>query len=159
MPPNLIEHNIRPRGLKHSFKLPKLGPYFFILAISLFISAYWYPQDIFVQSGLGFLCLILALYLRLEGKIEKLDIKQKSRERRPHRIILIRHGESEGNIDPALYGSIPDNLIRLSEAGIQQAKQAGIKLKEIVGNESMRFFYSPYKRSEEVIRIVMADLE
>lgn len=80
----------------------------------------------------------------------RVNEKKISHLRRPKRIVLIRHGESEGNVDQTVYGKIPDNLIHLSELGIKQAKETGKKLKELIGNETVQFFYSPYKRSEEV---------
>ncbi|KAF4320027.1 hypothetical protein BBO99_00004212, partial [Phytophthora kernoviae] len=55
----------------------------------------------------------------------------------PKRLILVRHGESEGNIDPLLYGRVPDNAMHLTELGYEQAVAAGVSLKKIVGNETM----------------------
>ncbi|CAI7858268.1 unnamed protein product [Closterium sp. NIES-54] len=34
---------------------------------------------------------------------------------RPHRIILVRHGQSEGNVDEAAYTRIPDSKIALTK--------------------------------------------
>ncbi|RLN64790.1 hypothetical protein BBP00_00003235 [Phytophthora kernoviae] len=67
----------------------------------------------------------------------------------PKRLILVRHGESEGNIDPLLYGRVPDNAMHLTELGYEQAVAAGVSLKKIVGNETMRFIVSPYVRTIE----------
>ena len=50
-------------------------------------------------------------------------------QRRPKRIIVIRHGESMGNLDASLYCKVPDNQIPLSANGIAQAEEAGRKLK------------------------------
>jgi len=60
---------------------------------------------------------------------------------------LIRHGQSEANINPSIYDSIPDNKIKLSDLGLKQAKEVGEKLKKIVKNESMSFFVSPLMRT------------
>ncbi|EFC44725.1 predicted protein, partial [Naegleria gruberi] len=65
----------------------------------------------------------------------------------PKRIFLIRHGESEGNINSHIYSIKPDNKIELTAKGIQQADEAGKKLKEIIGDESVIFIVSPYRRS------------
>ena len=43
----------------------------------------------------------------------------------PSSIYIIRHGQSLGNVDKNLYGSVPDNQIELSEKGIQQAQILG----------------------------------
>ncbi|KAE9317429.1 hypothetical protein PF008_g18744 [Phytophthora fragariae] len=67
----------------------------------------------------------------------------------PKRMILVRHGESEGNIDPLLYGRVPDNAMHLTELGYEQAVAAGESIKKIVGNETMRFIVSPYVRTIE----------
>lgn len=80
---------------------------------------------------------------------------QNRRERRllPKRIILVRHGESEGNIDETLYCRVPDPLIPLTERGYEQAKTAGATMKTILeedGDAYKLFFYiSPYKRSKQ----------
>jgi broad specificity phosphatase PhoE len=67
----------------------------------------------------------------------------------PKRIILIRHGESEGNIDPLLYCHVPDNAMHLTELGYEQAIAAGKSIKKIISNESIRFIVSPYIRTIE----------
>jgi broad specificity phosphatase PhoE len=47
---------------------------------------------------------------------------------KPLFIYLIRHGESEGNIDSVLYEHIPDWKINLTEKGKQQAIEVGKRL-------------------------------
>lgn len=73
---------------------------------------------------------------------------------KPKRIFLIRHGESEGNIDPNVYAVKPDNKIELTELGMQQADEAGKKLKQIIGDETVCFFISPYKRSVQTFEMI-----
>jgi hypothetical protein len=51
--------------------------------------------------------------------------RAQSIQRRPHRIIIIRHGESMGNLDPTIYARIPDNQVPLSEIGMRQAEEVG----------------------------------
>ena len=71
----------------------------------------------------------------------------------PHRIILVRHGESEGNLDESVYRRTPDALISLTQLGKRQAVEAGEKLKEEVINgglaESIYVYLSPYLRSKQ----------
>lgn len=69
---------------------------------------------------------------------------------RPKRIILIRHGESEGNIDKTLYAKIPDNKIGLTQEGINQAKEAALKMVKLLEKDNkVKFFVSPYKRTKQ----------
>jgi broad specificity phosphatase PhoE len=68
---------------------------------------------------------------------------------KPKRIILIRHGESQGNVDDSIYNIKPDYTLELTESGKCQAKNAGKELKEIVGNESLFFYVSPLWRTRE----------
>mmetsp|Transcript_16670 Transcript_16670/g.22981 ORF Transcript_16670/g.22981 Transcript_16670/m.22981 type:complete len:428 (-) Transcript_16670:136-1419(-) len=90
----------------------------------------------------------------LEGmSLQKLN-RELMRERRvlPRRIILVRHGESEGNIDETKYSSVPDPRIKLTAKGKQQASKAGHRLREMFEKDpSYRvFFYlSPYRRSQQ----------
>ena len=73
---------------------------------------------------------------------------------RPRRIILLRHGESQGNIDKQCYQYIPDNLIQLTARGREQAAEAGRRLKALVGDESVLFYTSPFLRSQQTFRII-----
>ena len=47
---------------------------------------------------------------------------------KPNFIYLIRHGESEGNVDNSVYTHTPDWKINLTKKGEEQATEAGIKL-------------------------------
>jgi broad specificity phosphatase PhoE len=66
---------------------------------------------------------------------------------KPNRIILIRHGESEGNIDYNTYAVKPDFKLLLTGEGKKQAIEAGKKLKDIIENESAMFYVSPMWRT------------
>jgi broad specificity phosphatase PhoE len=68
---------------------------------------------------------------------------------KPNRIILIRHGESEGNIDKGQYLTIPDYALNLTSIGIEQARQAGKELKAIIGDENLYVYLSPYFRTRQ----------
>ncbi|GAB9475572.1 hypothetical protein Gpo141_00012661 [Globisporangium polare] len=70
----------------------------------------------------------------------------------PKRLILVRHGESEGNIDPLLYCRVPDNAMHLTELGYEQAVAAGKSIKKIIGDDSVRFIISPYVRTIETFQ-------
>lgn len=66
---------------------------------------------------------------------------------KPKRIILIRHGESQANVDKYLFGSVPDYTIELTNFGREQAREAGKRLKELVQDESLYFYVSPFWRA------------
>ena len=65
---------------------------------------------------------------------------------RPKRIILVRHGQSEGNVDPTIYNKTPDYKLNLSATGREEARDAGIKIKELIDDENMYVYRSPYYR-------------
>lgn len=64
-----------------------------------------------------------------------------------NRIILIRHGECHGNRDQEQFATVPDYTIELTDKGIEQAHEAGSRLKELVGDESVYFYISPFWRT------------
>ncbi|TMX00137.1 phosphoglycerate mutase-like protein AT74H [Solanum pennellii] len=76
----------------------------------------------------------------------------------PKRIILVRHGESEGNKDDAMYTITPDYRIPLTPKGIDQAKEAGSRIFDIVSdngsedNWKVYFYVSPYVRARSTLR-------
>ena len=67
----------------------------------------------------------------------------------PNRIILLRHGESEANVDPAVYARVPDWRIALTANGVEQAREAGRKIAGLIGGETFGVFSSPYVRTEQ----------
>ena len=79
---------------------------------------------------------------------------------KPHRIILVRHGECHANTDVSKFATEPDYTIELTENGIRQAYEAGLKLKELVGNETLYFYVSPFWRTrstfENIVRRTQA---
>ena len=66
-------------------------------------------------------------------------------------IFLIRHGESEGNVDRNVYRTKPDHAIELSELGKQQAIRAGKKLvKHVIPmDHHVSWWTSPYMRTRQ----------
>ena len=73
----------------------------------------------------------------------------------PKRIILVRHGESEGNLDGAAYTRTPDHQIPLTQEGLVQAQQAGERIRQIVSAMSrdwkVYFYVSPYGRTRSTL--------
>jgi broad specificity phosphatase PhoE len=78
---------------------------------------------------------------------------------RPKRIILIRHGESLGNVDESAYVATPDWKVPLTPNGRQQAFQAGKDLKSVVGNGQVFCYYSPYSRTKETMNELCQHLQ
>lgn len=74
-----------------------------------------------------------------------------SLEHRPRRIILVRHGESEGNLDDTIYERVPDHRIPLTPLGIEQARRTGEVIRGVLGGESVRAYASPYLRTRQTL--------
>jgi len=71
---------------------------------------------------------------------------------RPKRIVLIRHAESEGNVDETMYTRKPDHRIELTEKGKAQAREAGERLKSLLGpGETLYVYVSPYMRTMQTL--------
>lgn len=69
---------------------------------------------------------------------------------KPKRIILVRHGQSEGNVDRDIYLEKPDYSVHLTELGRRQAHDAGKALKTLIGDvERVKFYTSPFWRARE----------
>jgi len=71
----------------------------------------------------------------------------KQKTMKPKRIILIRHGESEGNVDRSIYADIPDYAVKLTEKGKEQARHAGSLLKNTIGDGKVFFYVSSFHRT------------
>ncbi|KAL3230011.1 hypothetical protein RNJ44_01374 [Nakaseomyces bracarensis] len=65
------------------------------------------------------------------------------RGNKPRLIILIRHGESESNLDKAVNEKIPNHLIPLTDLGWKEARNAAVALLKVLNLD---------KHSEEVIK-------
>ena len=77
------------------------------------------------------------------------------------RIILIRHGESLGNVDESAYVTTADWRIPLTEEGRKQARLAGQKLRNIFSQdaeEKVFFYASPYRRTQETLELAASQL-
>ncbi|KAJ4886155.1 Phosphoglycerate mutase-like protein AT74 [Raphanus sativus] len=76
----------------------------------------------------------------------------------PKRIILVRHGESEGNLDTSAYTTTPDHKIQLTESGLLQAREAGARLRSLLSSNPsspewrVYFYVSPYDRTRSTLR-------
>lgn len=85
------------------------------------------------------------------------------------RIFLVRHGESEGNVDRDVNRRVADHAIDLSPRGRGQAKGAGAFLANLYKRENpaypasgkfpFRCWVSPYKRTRETARLLLGEME
>jgi hypothetical protein len=69
----------------------------------------------------------------------------------PNKVVMLRHGQSMGNINEELYSTTPDNAMPLTKLGWEQARKQGKVLKEqvLTSEESVHFIVSPYVRTVE----------
>eukprot|EP00439_Symbiodinium_sp_Y106_P038722 s2464_g4.t1 len=71
---------------------------------------------------------------------------------RPERIVLLRHGQSEGNVDKMLYTSKGDSRLELTREGICQAKEAGSRLKQTaLKSRNIIVCTSPFERAMQTL--------
>ena len=68
---------------------------------------------------------------------------------RPQRIVLVRHGESQGNVDESIYERVPDHALKLTERGLAQALVAGTEIRAAVGDRPVQAYVSPYVRTRQ----------
>ncbi|TYH34553.1 hypothetical protein ES332_D13G135200v1 [Gossypium tomentosum] len=94
--------------------------------------------------------------------MKNVEAKQKEKVQNlkmlPKHIILVRHGESEGNKDTSAYSTIPDHKISLTEHGRAQARLAGSRLRDLISSHGssqdwrVYFYVSPYERTRSTLR-------
>lgn len=76
---------------------------------------------------------------------------------RPRRIVLLRHGESEGNADDTIYETVPDHALHLTARGRAQARAAGDELRPVFGHERVQAYVSPYIRTRQTYHLLGLD--
>lgn len=71
------------------------------------------------------------------------------------RILLVRHGESEGNADASAYVDKGDNFVSLTDKGWEQAIRSGAFLQEFYRQTKTTqwptLFLSPFQRTQETL--------
>lgn len=68
---------------------------------------------------------------------------------KPDKIILLRHGQSEGNVNKDIYVTKPDYALELTPEGKKQAELAGKEISNLLGNYPIQFYVSPYWRTRQ----------
>lgn len=71
------------------------------------------------------------------------------------RILLYRNGESQANLDTSEYCRTPDWKIPLTARGESQALDSGRHLKELVGDEPVYIYHSPYVRTARTLELML----
>ena len=108
--------------------------------------------------------LLLAVGLGIRWLTISRRYQNSSRRRLPKRLVLIRHGQSEGNATPkkAVYRSTPDHLIALTERGKAEARHAGKLLKVLLSRHRpdgrAKFFCSPHVRARQTLEGVCCSM-
>ena len=91
---------------------------------------------------------------------------------RPYKIILVRHGESVGNVDKSVYETMPDWRIPLTDKGKDQALKAGYKIADIVAPyyhafgppvypwaPPTAFYVSPWTRTRQTYEVIRQTMD
>jgi broad specificity phosphatase PhoE len=71
--------------------------------------------------------------------------------KRPLRIALVRHAESEANLDKSIFERVPDHAIPLTERGREQSAKAGQDLRELFDDDPVHVYVSPYTRALQTL--------
>ncbi|KAI0161420.1 phosphoglycerate mutase [Xylariaceae sp. FL1272] len=78
---------------------------------------------------------------------------------RPRLIIIIRHGQSEGNKNREIHQTIPDHRVKLTPDGWSQAHDAGRRLRAMLRpDDTLQFYTSPYRRTRETTEGILETL-
>ncbi|OLR89937.1 histidine phosphatase family protein [Actinokineospora bangkokensis] len=70
------------------------------------------------------------------------------------RIILLRHGESLGNVDELAYCRTPDHALPLTDLGRAQAAAASPEVLSLIGAAPVAAYVSPYARAVDTYRLL-----
>ena len=77
---------------------------------------------------------------------------------KPRRIILIRHGQSEGNVNKQIYATTPDYAVQLTDAGIDQVIFAATNIKRLIGDKPVAYYVSPFWRTRQTYMVLRKTL-
>lgn len=88
---------------------------------------------------------------------DSIKLKRISSQHRPKRIFIVRHGETLQNKDDIFIG-VTD--VPLSDKGIEEATQAGLKIKEeMIPDASIALLYSPMERCRQTAELIFGQLK
>jgi broad specificity phosphatase PhoE len=133
--------------------------YLLLLGVGVGASLTWAIAQNFIWSWLG--------QEQNKGNLSS-SYEERKRERLPDLVILVRHGESEGNVDKTLWWKVPDNKIRLTEKGRLQAMQVGERIERVLQHyesnlgicmQRLHIHASPFERTIETARLARKSIE
>lgn len=78
---------------------------------------------------------------------------------KPRRILILRHGQSEGNVDKTVYARKPDYAVDLTAEGRYQSQVAGHIIRNTIGDEKLAVYYSPFYRTIQTLNNVSKTLK
>ena len=78
---------------------------------------------------------------------------------KPKHIIVVRHGQSEANVNKELYENTPDHMMQITEKGREQAAKRGQQLKPLLDGKRITVWQSPYMRTRQTAEIIISQLE
>ena len=76
-------------------------------------------------------------------------------------IYIIRHGESVGNVNKAIYKSVPDHAVHLTKKGVAQCENAGEILSKYILSSKLNeanelgIYYSPFVRTIQTTNLIL----
>jgi broad specificity phosphatase PhoE len=71
------------------------------------------------------------------------------------KLLITRHGQSEGNIDQSVYFKMPDWSVPLTEKGKEQANLVGgLIYNNLINSNECLLVYSPYTRAKQTKEII-----
>jgi broad specificity phosphatase PhoE len=68
---------------------------------------------------------------------------------KPNRVIFVRHGQSEGNVNKHILDEKPDYALELTPLGWRQAEERGKQLRQLLGKETVRWYISSCWRTRQ----------
>ncbi len=75
------------------------------------------------------------------------------------RIILLRHGQSLGNVDELAYCRVPDHALPLTDQGEREARAAGPVIRRLIGDGPVAAYVSPYRRTRRTFELLGIEAE
>lgn len=72
---------------------------------------------------------------------------------KPKHIVIIRHGQSEGNVNKLIYQTVPDYAVQLTDEGIKQVETTAAQLKEIIKGP-VAYYVSAFWRTRQTYMVL-----
>ena len=92
------------------------------------------------------------------------QLREQQWQQLPAKIILLRHGQAEHNLDPTILqednpNRKPDNLCELTSLGRSQARDAGERIRKLLGNRGViSVIVSPFERTQQTLYALQQEL-